>query len=104
MKLISWNVNGLRACVGKGFCESMEQLDADIRFPGGAAALVFRFLVYYGDGKKLVLCVETVFRQVFRQGIEIRYIDEFGNIFLDIFRNDLVKVYSELYGAFPGLP
>ena len=22
MKLISWNVNGLRACVGKGFFES----------------------------------------------------------------------------------
>ena len=30
MKLISWNVNGLRACVGKGFEESFRQLDADI--------------------------------------------------------------------------
>ncbi|MCR5076908.1 MAG: exodeoxyribonuclease III [Prevotella sp.] len=29
MKLISWNVNGLRACVGKGFKESFEALDAD---------------------------------------------------------------------------
>ena len=29
MKLISWNVNGLRACVGKGFEESFGQLDAD---------------------------------------------------------------------------
>lgn len=29
-KLISWNVNGLRACVGKGFTESMTSLDADI--------------------------------------------------------------------------
>lgn len=29
MKFISWNVNGLRACVGKGFKESFEQLDAD---------------------------------------------------------------------------
>jgi exodeoxyribonuclease-3 len=29
MKLISWNVNGLRACVGKGFEESFVQLDAD---------------------------------------------------------------------------
>ena len=28
-KLISWNVNGLRACVGKGFKESFEALDAD---------------------------------------------------------------------------
>ena len=29
-KLISWNVNGLRACVGKGFLEYMKQADADI--------------------------------------------------------------------------
>lgn len=29
MKLVSWNVNGLRACVGKGFYESMASLDAD---------------------------------------------------------------------------
>lgn len=29
MKFISWNVNGLRACVGKGFKESFTQLDAD---------------------------------------------------------------------------
>lgn len=30
MRLISWNVNGLRACLGKGFEESMTGLDADI--------------------------------------------------------------------------
>ena len=30
MKFISWNVNGLRACVGKGFLESFQKLDADI--------------------------------------------------------------------------
>jgi len=29
MKYISWNVNGLRACVGKNFKESFEALDAD---------------------------------------------------------------------------
>lgn len=29
MKFISWNVNGLRACVGKGFCEVFESLNAD---------------------------------------------------------------------------
>ncbi len=29
MKFISWNVNGLRACTGKGFEESFRQLDAD---------------------------------------------------------------------------
>lgn len=30
MKLISWNVNGLRACVQKNFMESFQELDADI--------------------------------------------------------------------------
>ena len=29
MRLVSWNVNGLRACVGKGFEESFKALDAD---------------------------------------------------------------------------
>ena len=29
MKLISWNVNGLRACAGKGFRDAFLQLDAD---------------------------------------------------------------------------
>ena len=30
MRLISWNVNGLRACVQKNFMEEFERLDADI--------------------------------------------------------------------------
>lgn len=30
MKLISWNTNGIRACMGKGFLESMAEQDADI--------------------------------------------------------------------------
>ena len=29
MKFISWNVNGLRACEGKGFSDAFRQLDAD---------------------------------------------------------------------------
>ena len=29
MKLISWNVNGLRACEGKCFSDAFKQLDAD---------------------------------------------------------------------------
>ena len=29
MKLISWNVNGLRACVGKGFMDYFHEMDAD---------------------------------------------------------------------------
>lgn len=30
MKLISWNVNGIRACVGKNFLEFFHDIDADI--------------------------------------------------------------------------
>ena len=30
MKLISWNVNGIRACINKGFTEFFNQIDADI--------------------------------------------------------------------------
>ena len=30
MKLISWNVNGLRACLGKGFADTFAALDADV--------------------------------------------------------------------------
>ena len=30
MKLISWNVNGLRACVQKGFMDFFKEADADI--------------------------------------------------------------------------
>lgn len=30
LKLISWNVNGLRACMGKGFLDAFRALDADV--------------------------------------------------------------------------
>lgn len=29
-KLVSWNVNGLRACIGKGFLDFFNQVDADV--------------------------------------------------------------------------
>lgn len=30
MKLVSWNVNGLRACMNKGFMDFFQQVDADV--------------------------------------------------------------------------
>ena len=30
MKLVSWNVNGIRACVQKGFLDSFREINADI--------------------------------------------------------------------------
>mgnify|MGYP004681195851 FL=1 len=47
MKFISWNVNGLRACTGKGFEDSFRQLDADFfclqetKMPAGQLDLQF---------------------------------------------------------------
>lgn len=35
MKFISWNVNGLRACVQKGFEDSFRTLDADFFLSAG---------------------------------------------------------------------
>ena len=30
MKMISWNVNGLRACAEKGFMDFFREMDADL--------------------------------------------------------------------------
>ena len=30
MKLVSWNVNGIRACLNKGFLDFFKECDADI--------------------------------------------------------------------------
>ena len=46
MKLISWNVNGIRACVQKGFLDFFKEADADIfciqetQMPEGQLTLV----------------------------------------------------------------
>ncbi len=37
-KMISWNVNGLRAAVGKNFKEVFDSLDADILHTGNKAS------------------------------------------------------------------
>ena len=38
MKLISWNVNGLRACIGKGFLDFVNFIDAERHLPTGDEA------------------------------------------------------------------
>jgi hypothetical protein len=30
MKLVSWNVNGIRACIGKGFLDFFKAVSADV--------------------------------------------------------------------------
>ena len=53
MKLVSWNVNGIRACLQKGFLNSFHQLDADIfcvqetKMQSGQADLEIEVYHYY---------------------------------------------------------
>ncbi len=53
MKLVSWNVNGIRACLQKGFLDSFHQLDADIfcvqetKMQSGQADLEIEGYYYY---------------------------------------------------------
>ena len=53
MKLVSWNVNGIRACLQKGFLDSFHQLDADIfcvqetKMQSGQADLEIEGYCYY---------------------------------------------------------
>ena len=59
MKLISWNVNGIRACVNKGFEEFFKQIDADIfciqetKCQPGQIALEFEsYISYWNSAEK----------------------------------------------------
>ena len=54
MKLISWNVNGIRACVQKGFLDFFREADADIfciqetKMQEGQLNLSFRDIISTG--------------------------------------------------------
>ena len=62
MKLISWNVNGLRACVGKGFFEFLAQEQPDMMClqetklqPEQAPAVEGYFEYWYSAKKRDIL-------------------------------------------------
>lgn len=54
MKLISWNVNGLRACVQKGFLDIFKELNADMfciqesKLRKGRSALNWKVIISTG--------------------------------------------------------
>lgn len=59
MKLVSWNVNGLRACLTKGFQETFDALNADVfclqetkMQPGQADVSAPGYHVYYNSADK----------------------------------------------------
>ena len=71
MKLVSWNVNGLRACQGKGFLESFAALDADVfclqetkMQPGQAEVDLPGYVQYWNSAVKKGYSGTAVFTRV----------------------------------------
>lgn len=78
MKLISWNVNGLRACLTKGFAESFAALDADIfclqetkMQPGQASFEPEGYLQYWYSAEKKGYSGTAVFSKI--EPISVNY-------------------------------
>lgn len=106
MKLISWNVNGLRACEGKGFSDSFKQLDADFfclqetKMQQGQLDLAFdRYASYWNYAEKKGYSGTAIFTK--HEPLEVSYglgIDEHDHegrvITLEMPDFYLVNVYT----------
>ncbi len=78
MKLISWNVNGIRACVNKGFEEFFKQIDADIfciqetKCQPGQIALEFEgYISYWNSAEKKGYSGTAIFTK--QKPIKVQY-------------------------------
>ncbi len=78
MKLVSWNVNGLRACLGKGFADFFRQADADIfclqetKMQQGQAEVDFPgYLQYWNSAVKKGYSGTAVFSR--REPLDVSY-------------------------------
>ncbi|HIV86985.1 MAG TPA: exodeoxyribonuclease III [Candidatus Pygmaiobacter gallistercoris] len=78
MKLISWNVNGLRACLNKGFAGFFSQLDADIfsiqetkMQPGQAVVELPGYLQYWNSAERKGYSGTAVFTR--REPLSVTY-------------------------------
>ena len=76
--LLSWNVNGLRACVGKGFAEFFEQADADVfclqetKLQAGQIDLAFPgYFSYWNHAQRKGYSGTAVFSK--REPLSVRY-------------------------------
>lgn len=106
MKLISWNVNGLRACVTKGFMDYFDEMDADIfclqetKLQAGQIELPLegRYSQYWNYALKKGYSGTAVFTKVeplaVRYGIEEDSEDEGRILTLEFDRFYLVNVYT----------
>lgn len=78
MKLVSWNVNGLRACMGKGFMDYFQQADADFfclqetkMQPGQAEISAPGYLLYMNSAEKKGYSGTAVFAK--EAPLDVRY-------------------------------
>lgn len=78
MKLISWNVNGLRACIGKGFHEFVYEAQPDVlciqetkMHPGQAAVNLPEYRQYWNSANKRGYSGTAVFSRL--EPISVQY-------------------------------
>ncbi len=106
MKFVSWNVNGLRACLKKGFMESFHRLDADIvglqetkMQPGQAILELNGYRQYWNSAEKKGYSGTAVFSRVepmaVTYGIGIEEHDHEGRVItLELPEYYFVTVYT----------
>ena len=106
MKLISWNVNGLRACLGKGFTDFFNEVDADIfcvqetKMQQGQATVEFPgYQQYWNSAEKKGYSGTAVFTKIpplsAAFGIGIDHHDQEGRVItLEYEDFYLVNVYT----------
>ena len=106
MKLISWNVNGLRACLGKGFMDFFNQADADVvclqetKMQEGQAVLELPgYIQYWNSAMKKGYSGTAVFTRVpplsVTKGLGIPEHDQEGRVITAEFSDFyLVTVYT----------
>jgi len=106
MKLISWNVNGIRACLNKGFKEFFKKIDADIfciqetKCQTDQIDLEFEgYTSYWNSAEKKGYSGTAIFTKIKPQsvkyGIEIEEHDKEGRVITLEFENFyLVNIYT----------
>lgn len=103
MKLVSWNVNGLRACLGKGFIESMTALDPDFiciqetkMQEGQAEVDLPAYQAFFSSAEKKGYSGTAIFAKEEPQKVQInfgRHTDEGRAVILEYEKFFLVNVY-----------
>jgi len=101
MKLISWNVNGIRACLGRNFAEAFDNFDADIiclqEVKAEQSQVEFTppgYHIYWNAAQKKGYSGTAVFTRM--QPLSVRYGDdnEGRMIILEFAEFILVNVYT----------